>query len=47
MLEEVEEQRRRDVVGQVAHDPQPSAALAGELGEVEFQRVDLVQYEAG
>ncbi len=46
MLEQVEEKRRRDVVGQVAHDPQSSAPLAGELGEVEFQRVDLVEYEA-
>ncbi|MNP06943.1 hypothetical protein D3C76_989480 [compost metagenome] len=44
MLQQVEDQRRGDVVGQVAHHPQLLAG-GGEGGEVEFQRVALVQGE--
>ena len=45
-LEQVKQQRGGDVVGKVAHDAQPAAALARELREVELQCVYLVQHES-
>ena len=40
-LEQMEQQRGRDVVGQVADEPQ-RAAVRGERGEIELERVALV-----
>ncbi len=42
-LEQVEEQRRRNVVGQIAHDSQWSAALSREVREIERERIADVQ----
>ena len=44
--QQVEQQRRGDVVGQVADDPQPPPRARASAREVEFERVGLVQHEA-
>ena len=44
--EQVEQQRRRDVVGQVAHHAQPLSTGSGERREVETQRIRPVQRQA-
>ncbi len=42
----MEQQRCRDVVGQIADDPQTAAARACERIEIELERVRCVQREA-
>src|SRR5690606_4610993 len=42
MIEQVENQRRGDVVGQVADDAQ-AVCIFAEPGEIEFERISLVQ----
>jgi hypothetical protein len=44
--EQVKEQRRGDVVRQIADDPQRSPAPLRERSEIEPQRIRLVQAEA-
>ncbi|MCY1514918.1 hypothetical protein D9M68_494840 [compost metagenome] len=44
VIEQVEDQRRGDVVGQVADHPQ-AVRLGAQLGEVELHRIALVQGE--
>ncbi|MCK1786564.1 hypothetical protein L9Z73_20090 [Pseudomonas sp. TNT11] len=46
VVQQVEDQRRGDVVWQVAHDPQ-AVGRGIEAGEVELQRIALVQDEVG
>ncbi len=43
MLQEVEQQRRGDVVGQVARQPQLAAAVGRQLREIEIQRIAFMQ----
>ncbi len=45
-LQQMKQERRRDVVRQVAHDAQATSALSGERSEVEFERVDFVHGDA-
>ena len=42
----MKQQRRRDVVGQVADDAQITTARSGECCEIETQCITLVQREA-
>src|SRR5581483_10655698 len=46
VLEKMEQERCRDVVGQVADDPQLAAALVCESSKVIFQCIDFVHREA-
>jgi hypothetical protein len=45
LLDQPEQQGCRDVVRQIAHDPQTAAIVEG--GEIEFEGVGLVQMQGG
>jgi hypothetical protein len=46
VIEQVKEQRRGNVVRQVAHDAQAATALGGERCEIEIERVGFVDGDA-
>jgi hypothetical protein len=46
LAEQVKQERRRDVVGQVADDPQAAAAACGQGGEIKGEGVRRVQFAA-